>query len=299
MESALDNRQSIIADLRNPDIEIKKIGLARINEVDLDPFRDEIMILLSDAAADIRWLAVNLLCKASLKEKDLTFYLKRLELLFTNDHKASWFKAGYSVGDLALSATVYHWINKNQWENIKELLESFQSEKPMISAILGCFRTSYEKRDITPLLPLLHPYRMDESPEIRGKAVAVLTGYYYWEQRFDEIEKFLTDEDYATRWYTLSALDDIAESGGDVSLLFPVLIGFFHYPDAELEKNRNVKYTATLRELAAGVIIWHMIKTKAFRTAKPSIIHGVDLKQIPEIKTIMKEMRSYTKNPDK
>lgn len=138
-----------------------------------------------------------------------------------------------------------------------------------------------------------------------AKTVLVIVIFYFGEQQWAEIENFLADEDYATRWYTLSALDDIGESGGDVASellgsLIPALLKFFDHSDAELEANRNVKYTATLREQAAGVMIWHLLPSKpSFHKAKTLILHGLDLMQIPEIKTVAREKRSYGKNPDR
>ena len=71
------------------------------------------------------------------------------------------------------------------------------------------------------------------------------------------------------------------------------------HPNETLEKDRNVRYTQALRQSAANVLVWHMLEAlggRAVTGRKPFEVAGVDLRQIPEVRAAIREMRAIARD---
>lgn len=201
----------------------------------------------------------------------------------------------FTVGELAVCVTIRHWINTGQWDKVAAMARTGgQQMKDVLVTAAGC-----GKVDLSPVLPLLASALTHTEPELRGLAARALTSWYAWRDRWHDIESLLKRSDYAVRWYALTALDDAAEGEVDVSAIHSTLLELLSHPNEELEKGRNVRYTRTLRQSAANVLVWCMVKSLGGQTLfgrKPFVVAGVDLKQIPEVRAELKEIRKVARD---
>jgi hypothetical protein len=286
---------SIVEDLNSPVAETQVLGLqlAMQERIPIDRLREPLHALLHAPTGDTRWLAVKMLSHAIHRDgADASAFLPALESLSSDTHRASWAPAAWTVGELAIGVTVQQWIGTGQWGEVLAMAQGG------VQQMKGVLRNASSRRgevDLSPLLPLLESALAHAEPEARGLAAKALTSWYAWKDRWSDVEPLLRSSDYAVRWYALTALDDAAEAGVDVSAILTALLEVLSHPNEELEKDRNVGYTQTLREAAANVLVWHM--GKALTSRKPFVIEGVDLKQIPEVRAAIREIQSIARQP--
>lgn len=288
---------AILENLNNSILETQILGLrqAMSEQIPIDRIREPLLALVRTPAGDTRWLAVKMLSDAAYGSgADMTPFLPALESLFSDTHRASWAPAVWTVGELAVGVRIRQWINTGQWDKVTATAHAGGQQ---MKSVLACADGGRDKVDLSPLLPLLESALTHTEPKLRGLAAKALTSWYAWRNRWNDIEPLLKSSDYAVRWYTLTALDDAAEERVDVSAIHPILLELLDHPNEELEKGRNVRYTQTLRQSAANVLVWHMsLCGKALFGRKPFVVAGVDLKQIPEVRAEIKAIRRVARD---
>jgi hypothetical protein len=287
---------SIVAGLRDPATESQTLGLrqAMAENVPIERVAAPVLELLAAPAGDVRFLAVHYLIQSARQSgTDLSPFLRPLEALFDDVERPSWAPWAGTVGEAAVSAAVLHWINAQRWDEIGALA---QTDRQRMKMVLRSIPSSLRKIDVAPIRALLDTAHASADPELRGIAARVLAGYHAWASRWTDVESLLKSPDHATRCYAVCALDDAAEHELDVEPAIPCLLELLTHADADLEKEKNVPYAQTLRESAAGALVWHLLRTKpsVITGHEPAVVGGIDLEQIPELRVAIRELRKAT-----